>query len=88
MKKPKMASIQIRQLEDEVKEFLRMESATNSRSMEAEARYILTWYAKQKTQKPIDLINRLHKDFQKIGGIDDLEIPTREKMPEPVVFKQ
>ncbi|MFT5260319.1 MAG: plasmid stability protein, partial [Gammaproteobacteria bacterium] len=36
MKKPKMASIQIRQLEDEVKEFLRMESATNSRSMEAE----------------------------------------------------
>ena len=77
-----MASITIRNLDDETKERLRVRAAHRRRSMEEEARNILREALAEKTTSPRNLAAAVHRRFAALGGVD-LEIPAREAMREP-----
>ena len=76
-----MASITIRNLDDEVKTRLRIRAAGNGRSMEEEARLILREAVNRKTA-PENLASAIRARFAPLGGVD-LELPLREPAPEP-----
>ena len=79
-----MASITVRNLEDDVKTRLRMRAARNGRSMEEEARRIL-----RKAVGPEatgrNLANAIRARIVPLGGVD-LELPPREPVREPPTF--
>ncbi|MCY3634023.1 MAG: plasmid stabilization protein [bacterium] len=79
-----MASITIRNLDDEVKIRLRIRAASHGRSMEEEARLILRDAVEQDVG-PVDLAAAIRKRFADLGGVE-LELPSREAMPEPPRF--
>ena len=79
-----MASITIRNLDDAVKQRLRMRAAEHGRSMEEEARDILR-RAVGCTTPAANLGEAIHRRFAAIGGAD-LDLPPREVMPEPPRF--
>ena len=81
-----MASITVRNLEDEIKERLRRRAANHGRSMEDEVREILrtTLADDQPALHPADSIRRL---FAPLGGVD-LDIPEREPMSDPPDFSR
>lgn len=79
-----MASITIRNLEDDLKRRLRVRAAEHGRSMEEEVRDIL----RQAVGEPSPAKNlgrAIHRRFAAIGGVD-LELPRREAMREPPSF--
>lgn len=71
-----MASILIRDLDETVKDGLRKAAAEHGRSMEAEARAILS-AAVGNTRPERGLGTRIHQRFGRKHGVD-LEIPPRE----------
>lgn len=77
-----MASITIRNLDDETKERLRVRAAHRRRSMEEEARNILREALAEETTLPRNLATAVHARFAALGGVD-LNIPVREPMREP-----
>ena len=77
-----MASITIRNLDDETKERLRVRAAHRRRSMEEEARSILREALDAETTLPRNLAQLVHDRFSALGGVD-LEIPVREPMRDP-----
>jgi plasmid stability protein len=79
-----MASITIRNLDDAVKQRLRMRAAEHGRSMEEEARDILR-RAVGSTPAPANLGEAIHRRFAALGGAE-LDLPPRERMPEPPRF--
>ena len=79
-----MASITIRNLDDEVKHRLRVRAAGNGRSMEEEARLILR-EAVAPEPEPKNLAQFIHDCFAPYGGVD-LELPPREPAREPPDF--
>ena len=80
-----MASITIRNLDDEVKVRLRIRAASHGRSMEEEARLILR-EAVEREEGPFDLAAAIRKRFIPLGGVE-LELPSRQPMPEPPLFE-
>jgi plasmid stability protein len=70
-----VAAISVRDLDDDVRERLRVRAARNGRSMEAEVRAILT-AAVSEPEPPADLFTTLHERFAALGGVD-LELPAR-----------
>ena len=80
-----MASITIRNLDDEVKTRLRVRAASNGRSMEEEARVILR-EAVGREAEPENLASFIRDCFAPYGGVD-IEIPPREPMREPPDFR-
>ena len=78
-----MASITIRNLEDETKERLRVRAAYHRRSMEEEVRNILREALDAETTLPRNLATAVHNRFAALGGVD-LEFPVREMMREPL----
>ena len=70
-----MAAISVRDLDDGVRERLRVRAARNGRSMEAEIRAILT-AAADESEAPADLFTVLHERFGELGGVE-LSIPPR-----------
>ena len=70
-----MAAISVRNLDDSVRERLRIRAARNGRSMEAEIRDILT-RAVTGHEVSADLFETLIARFGKLGGID-LPMPVR-----------
>ncbi len=76
-----MAVISIRDLDDEVRERLRIRAAANGRSMEAEVRAILT-----DAVRPADdthgLLATLLERMGEIGGVD-LDLPERATPARP-----
>lgn len=72
-----MASITIRNLEDDVKRRLRVRAAEHGRSMEEEARDILRQVVGQPSA-PRNLGQAIHARFAAIGGID---LPPMERGP-------
>ena len=79
-----MASITIRNLDDDVKTRLRIRAADNGRSMEEEARLILRDAVGRKpSSRNLTEIVRSH--FGPTRGVD-LELPPREPMREPPSF--
>lgn len=71
-----MAAVSIRDLDDGVKQRLRIRAAENGRSMEAEMRAILTAAVSEKVGFAQALLTR----FSALGGVD-LELPARTALP-------
>ena len=72
-----MAAVSIRNLDDDVKERLRMRAASHGRSMESEIRAILVEAVTAPDQHP-GLLVTLMERFGDIGGVD-LEVPARTR---------
>ena len=81
-----MASITIRRLDDSVKARLRVRAARNGRSMEEEARQVLTTALAEESKRPLNLAESIRRLVAPFGGVE-LEIPPREPMREPPDFK-
>lgn len=74
-----MSAVSIRNLDDRVKERLRVRAARHNRSMEAEMRAILT-DAVSEPDEGAGLFQALLDCFGKLGGVD-LDIPARAARP-------
>ncbi|WP_422527567.1 FitA-like ribbon-helix-helix domain-containing protein [Serratia fonticola] len=79
-----MATITVRDLDDEIKELLRISAAKNGHSMEEEARMILK-QALMKKPASSGLGTWMHQHFAEFGGVE-LDIPPRDEMPRIVTF--
>lgn len=79
-----VASITIRNLDEDVKQGLRMRAAGNGRSMEEEARLILREAVSTRADSR-DLADIIGDRFAPLGGVD-LELPPREPGREPPKF--
>ncbi|WP_088287002.1 Arc family DNA-binding protein [Kineosporia sp. A_224] len=82
-----MATVSIRDLDDGVRDRLRVRAARNGRSMEAEMREILTAAVTETDGEPEydNPFTMLIDVFHDLGGVH-LEIPPRTDMPRPVDF--
>jgi plasmid stability protein len=72
-----MASITIRNLDDQIKEQLRIAAAHNGHSMEEEARLILG-RALARVNPEGGLGSRIRNRFSAMGGVD-LDLPSRDE---------
>ena len=79
-----MASITIRNLDDEVKARLRVRAASNGRSMEEEVRLILRDAGERKPGSR-NLVSIIRSHFGPSNGVD-LELLPREPAREPPSF--
>ncbi len=79
-----MASVVIRNLDDRVKERLRLRAARHGRSMEAEARQILTDAVIERDEEA-GLLHAVMQRFGELGGVE-LDIPARASRPRAVDF--
>ncbi len=70
-----MAAITVRNLDDRLKERLRVRAARNGRSMEAEVRAILIEVVGE-PEDPDDLFHSMLDRFGELGGVE-LELPPR-----------
>lgn len=74
-----MAAVSIRDLDDGVRERLRVRAAQHGRSMEAEIRAILT-EAVRRPGEGVGLAQALLTRFGALGGVD-LDLPARSQPP-------
>jgi plasmid stability protein len=81
-----MASITIRNLDDTLKQRLRVRAAAHGRSMEEEAREILRDVV-GRGAPPRDLAAAIRRRVTPLGGVE-LAIPEREPVPDPVRFDE
>jgi antitoxin FitA len=81
-----MAAISIRNLDDDVKNRLRVRAARRGHSMEAEAREILTQAVNQ-PERPEGWVAALIDRFAEAGGVE-LELPPRSARVRPVDFER
>jgi len=82
-----VASITIRNLEEQLKTRLRIQAATHGRSMEEEARDIIRSALNREPSLTTDLGSAIHARFQALGGVD-LPAILREPIREPPGFDQ
>lgn len=80
-----MASITVRNLEEDLKRRLRIRAARNGNSMEQEARNILKAALQQEHLTGADLVKALRDVVEPLGGVE-LELPPRGPMREPPTF--
>ena len=76
-----MASITIRNLDEEIKQRLRVRAAEHGRSMEEEARDILRRVMSE-TPPPRNLAASIRSRIENTDRFD-LDLPAREPIPEP-----
>ena len=81
-----MASITIRNLDDDVKTRLRVRASANGRSMEEEARLILAEAVDREPAPREGLGTAIHELFEPFGGVE-LELPPREPMRDTPRFE-
>lgn len=81
-----MAAVSIRDLDDGVKERLRVRAARHGRSMEAEIRMILAEAVSEPAGSP-DLFTTLLDRFAELGGAE-LELPQRTTAPRAADLSQ
>ena len=79
-----MASLSIRDLDDEVRERLRVRAAAHGRSTEAEVRAILT-EAVAGPAATMNLGQAIRAAFGSVGGVE-LEVPPRSDAPRAATF--
>ena len=79
-----MASITVRNLDDDVKTRLRVRAASNGRSMEEEVRVILREAVSQEAELD-NLASFIRECFAPFGGVE-LELPPRKPMRDPPDF--
>ena len=80
-----MASITIRNLEDDLKTRLRQRAAGHGRPMEEEARLILAEALNREAAPERGLGTAIHELFKPFGGVE-LELPRRAATREPPRF--
>ncbi len=82
-----MATMTIRNLDDDVKARLRVRAAQHGRSMEEEARSILrvALSTSPEANTGAALVKAIRARVERFGGIE-LELPVREPMREPPDF--
>jgi plasmid stability protein len=80
-----MASITIRNLDDTVRTRLRIQAATHGKSMEHEARDILTAAVSHEPPLPANLATAIHAHFAPLGGLELPEL-LRQPIREPPTF--
>ena len=78
---PVMASITVRDLDDDLKHRLRLRAAAHGRSMEEEVREILRWVVAE-PPPPRNLVDAIRARVAPLGGVE-LELPSREAIPTP-----
>ena len=83
-----MASLTIRNLEEPIKELLRIRAAHHGHSMEEEVRQILRNTLLKDTQLSENLAESIQKRFAQLGGVDELPASSREAMRKPPQFEQ
>jgi len=79
-----LSALSIRNLDDEVKERLRVRAARHGRSMEAEVRTILTDAGAEPRDAP-SMFQVLMDRFGELGGVE-LELPPRATRPRAADF--
>lgn len=79
-----MATLTIRNLDDELMAHLRIRAAQHGTSMEEEARNILRDALKSESLSGKQLVQRVREMVEPYGGID-LELPSREPMRDPPI---
>lgn len=77
-----MASITIRNLDEQTKARLRVRAAHGKRSMEEEARHILREALARDRKASRNLAEAIRRRFASLGGVK-LQLPEREAMREP-----
>lgn len=77
-----MATMTIRNIDDQLKARLRVQAAIHGRSMEDEARDILRAALSVEPARGGTLVEAIRARIDPLGGID-LELPAREPMREP-----
>jgi plasmid stability protein len=80
-----MASITIRNLDDSLKQRLRVRAAENGHSMEEEARILLRLGMNVPSKKYRNIGVAIMEEFQALGGVD-LELPPRGPGRDPPDF--
>jgi plasmid stability protein len=75
-----MAAVSIRELDDSIREKLRLRAARHGRSMEAEMRAILTAAVTEEKSPQADLFTALANRLAQLGGVE-LDIPPRDTPP-------
>jgi len=80
-----MASITIRNLDDNVKRKLRLRAALHNRSMEDEVRDILSATVAEERMPRENLADAIRRRIAPLGGID-LPLPPRGPLREPPDF--
>lgn len=80
-----MATLTIRDLDDELKQSLRIRAAHRNRSMEEEARQILRAAL---TESPAPAVNLAQRIRARFSGLGDVALPVTEREPvrAPVAF--
>ena len=81
-----MASITIRNLDEKLKEQLRITAAHNGHSMEEEARLILG-RALSTVDRAGGLVSRIRNRFNSVGGVE-LDLPDRSQKASAVDFSE
>ena len=82
-----MATLTIRRLDDAVKTRLRIRAAKHGRSMEEEARLVLSAALASEAEKPVmNLVEAIRRRIEPIGGVE-LELLPREPVRRPPDFK-
>jgi antitoxin FitA len=72
-----MAVMTIRNIDDSLKQRLRLRAAQHGRSMEEEARDILRSVLSAEASQPIDAGQAIHRRFAQLGGVE-LPLTPRE----------
>ena len=80
-----MASITVRNLEEDLKQRLRIRAARNGNSMEQEVRDILKAALQREHLTGADLVEAIRTAVEPLGGVE-LELPPRGPMREPPTF--
>jgi antitoxin FitA len=65
-----MASITIRNIDDRVKQALRVQAAENGRSMEEQLRHMLESATSSQNAKPLNLADEFMRRFDPLGGVE------------------
>lgn len=79
-----LSALSIRNLDDRVKERLRVRAARHGRSMEAEARAILADAVAEPSKAP-GLLQAIMDRFGELGGVE-LDLPPRATRPRAAEF--
>ena len=80
-----MASITVRNLDEWVKQRLRVRAASNGNSMEQEVRDILRTAVEDESRPTQNLASAIRSRFAPLGGVE-LDLPPRTPMREPPRF--
>ena len=83
-----MATLTIRNLDDDVHARLRIQAAKNGNSVEAEVREVLAEALPKEQMTGAEIVRRMQEIFGEEGGIDDLELPPRPPPRDPPDFSE